>query len=73
VFAVAVPRRLSPTESARRQKAIEAVAGKIEEMAGAASEGKADYLRFEELLNELHGLGFFPEISLISAVAKVMV
>jgi hypothetical protein len=41
--------------------------------AGAASEGKADYLQFEELLNNLHELGFFPEISLVSAVAKAMV
>ncbi len=30
------------------------------------------YAQFESILNKLHTLGFYPEISLISAVAKAM-
>jgi hypothetical protein len=37
------------------------------------SEGRASYAQFEALLSDLHKNGFFPEISLISAVAHAMV
>ena len=42
-------------------------------MAAAAAEGRAEYAQFEDILGKLHLAGFFPEISLISAVAKAMV
>ena len=66
------PRRLTPDQRAGRQQKIEALADKLDELADAAANGKASYVEFESILNKLHALGFFPEISLISAVAKAM-
>ena len=66
------PRRLTPDQRAQRQQKIEALADKLDELAAAAGNGKASYAQFESILNKLHALGFFPEISLISAVAKAM-
>lgn len=72
IFVVDGPARLAPAESKRRQRDIEAIADKIEELAVAAGKGAGSYLQFEELLHQLHGLGFFPAIELVSAVAKGM-
>ena len=67
------PRMLTPAQRTRRRQEIEALANKIDELATAAAEGKAEYAQFEDLLSKLHSAGFFPEMSLISAVAKAMV
>jgi hypothetical protein len=66
------PRMLTPDQKSRRRQNIEALADKLDELAHAAVDGKASYVEFESILNKLHALGFFPEISLISAVAKAM-
>ena len=66
------PRRLTPDQRAGRQQKIEALADKLDELAVDAGNGKASYPDFETILHKLHALGFFPEISLISAVAKAM-
>jgi hypothetical protein len=73
LFVVDGPRRLPSAESKRRQQDIESFADKIDALAVSAGKGEASYLEFEELLHQLHTLGFFPEISLISAVAHAMV
>ncbi|UWU76579.1 helix-turn-helix domain-containing protein [Bradyrhizobium huanghuaihaiense] len=72
-FVVDGPQRLSATESKRRQRDIELVASKIDDLADLSGKGNANHLQFEELLNQLHDLGFFPTIELVSAVAKSMV
>ncbi|GGI27398.1 MULTISPECIES: helix-turn-helix domain-containing protein [Bradyrhizobium] len=72
-FVVDGPQRLSPADSKRRQRDIELLAGKIDELAKLAAKGSANHLQFEELLHQLHELGFFPTIDLVSAVAKAMV
>jgi hypothetical protein len=73
IFARSGPKLLSAAETNRRRREIEALADKIDAMAGPASEGRATYAQFEALLSDLHKNGFFPEISLISAVAHAMV
>jgi hypothetical protein len=73
IFVVDGPRRLPPAESKRRQQDIESIADKIAALAVAAGKGNASYLQFEELLDQLHTLGFFPTIELVSEVAKAMV
>ena len=73
IFARSGPKLLSAAETNRRRREIEALADKIDEMAAPASEGRASYAQFEALLSDLHKNGFFPEISLISAVAHAMV
>lgn len=65
-------RRLSPDQRAGRQKKIEALADKLDELADAAANGKASYVEFESILNKLNDLGFYPQLSLVSAVAKAM-
>ena len=66
------PRRLTPDQRAGRQQKIEALAAKLDELADAAGGGKVSYGDFENVLQKLHALGFYPEISLISAVAKAL-
>jgi transcriptional regulator with XRE-family HTH domain len=73
IFVVDGPKLLDRSEKARRQKTIEAVADKIDELAVVASEGRAKYQDFESLLGELHAVGFFPLMSLISDVAHSLV
>ena len=72
-FVVDGPRRLAPAESNRRQRDIETVADRIDQLAVAVGKGDGDYPQFEELLHQLHTLGFFPTIELVSDVAKAMV
>ncbi len=66
-------RMLSPEQKQRQQQRIEAVAKKIDDLASPAERGEVSYQQFETLLGELHGLGFFPETSLVSAVAHAFV
>ena len=66
------PRRLTPEQRAGRQQKIEALADKLDELAEAAGNGKVSYADFEAVLQKLQALGFYPEISLISAVAKAL-
>ncbi len=73
IFAVDGPSLLDRSEKARRQKTIESVVDKIDELAVAASEGRAKYQDFESLLGELHAVGFYPLMSLISDVAHGLV
>jgi hypothetical protein len=73
IFVVDGPRLLDRSEKARRQKAIESVADRIDALATTATEGRAKYQEFETLLDELHAVGFYPEMSLISDVARAMV
>jgi hypothetical protein len=71
-FAVDGARSLSLDQKTRRRQNIETLADKIDELAEMAGNGKASYVQFESILTKLHGFGFFPEISLISAVAKAL-
>jgi Homeodomain-like domain-containing protein len=73
VFVRNGPRLLDPAETKRRRQAIESLADKISQLADRAAEGSAKYEQFEAILNDLHKLGFFPEMSLISAVARALV
>lgn len=61
--------RAKPANLPERQRAIVALAQKIDELATSASEGRAKYEQFEVILGQLHAVGFFPAMSLISAVA----
>lgn len=63
----------SPEQSAKQQQRIEAVAAEISALADLAAKGTTTYDQFEPLLGELHKLGFFPETSLVSAVARAFV
>jgi len=63
----------SPDQTTRQQQRIEAVGAKINALAGPAEQGVAAYDQFETLLGELHKLGFYPETSLVSAVARAFV
>jgi transcriptional regulator with XRE-family HTH domain len=73
IFVVDGPNLLDRAEKTRRKKKIETVADRIDELAAAASEGRATYQEFESLLAELHAVGFYPEMSLISDVAHALV
>jgi hypothetical protein len=61
------------SEKARRRKLIESIADKIDALAAGALDGRAKYEDFEKLLRELHAVGFYPTIQLISDVAHAMV
>jgi hypothetical protein len=58
---------------AQRLESIEHQAQILDGFAESAVEGRANYSQFEEILSELHRLGFFPETGLVSAVAHSMV
>jgi hypothetical protein len=73
LFVTDGPRMSSTTERNRRRREIEALANQIDELKASAAEGKAKYTEFENILHKLHAAGFYPEISLISAVAKALV
>jgi hypothetical protein len=66
------PAMLSAGASDQRRQAIDKQAGAIETLAGEVQAGRGNYAQFEEVLRELHRLGFFPETSLVSAVAHSM-
>jgi hypothetical protein len=64
---------LTPIARASREKHIEALADKINALAGKAREGSADYQQFNAVLGELHVAGSFPDRDLVSAAAKALV
>jgi hypothetical protein len=72
VFARSGPKVLTPTQKANRQKEIEVLADRIDDLASEVAIGKGGYVQFEEILTKLHLAGFFPVIEDISEVAKVM-
>lgn len=63
---------LSAPERKKRQRDIEAVAEKIDELAASLHGNSAEYLQFEELLRQLHLLGSFPTMKEVSDVAHAM-
>jgi hypothetical protein len=73
IFVIDGPKLLARSEKERRQREIESIADKIDGLAAAASEGRAKYEEFEGLLKELHAVGFYPLMPLISDVAHAMV
>ncbi len=64
---------IGPAEVGRRTAKICALADDFTGLAESALEGFAAYSEFEAILRALHRLGFFPEMSLVSAVAHNMV
>jgi hypothetical protein len=72
-FAQKGPKLLDQAEKKQRERLIESLADKINELAIAALDGVATYGQFESILRELHGAGFFPELELVSKVARSMV
>jgi transcriptional regulator with XRE-family HTH domain len=64
---------LSPLEAERRTAKIATLADELNLLATSALDGKALYGRFETILRSLHHLGFFPDMELVSAVARTMV
>jgi transcriptional regulator with XRE-family HTH domain len=64
---------LSRVEAARRTARIMSLADELDGLASSALEGGALYSHFETILGELHRLGFFPNMTLVSAVAHSMV
>ena len=61
-----------PTEAEvqRRVFAINMLADELNGLASSAVEGNAIYGKFEEILNGLHRLGFFPDSELVAGVAR---
>jgi hypothetical protein len=66
------PQMLTPAATTQRRQRIEGLAGRLDELAGKAREGLADYQQFDLVLGELHAAGFFPDGELVSAVAAVL-
>lgn len=66
------PRMLSPAETAKRRQRIEALADRIDALAGGARDGLVEYRQFEAILGRLHAEGFFPKNDLVSAVANAL-
>ena len=66
------PAMLSPARTEQRHQLILKKAGAVEALAAEVGAGRASYAHFEEILRDLHRLGFFPETSLVSAVARNM-
>lgn len=72
LFVTDGPASLPAPERKRREREIEAVADRIDELAVSLHGNSAEYSQFEELLRQLHLLGFFPTIELVSDVARAM-
>jgi hypothetical protein len=72
IFVTDGPQLTTAAERKQRQHKIEAVADKLDQMAAVTSGSGTEYLEFEGLLHQLHALGFFPTIDLVSDVAKAM-
>ena len=66
------PALLIPEKAAQHQRLIEIQADKIDALAESSLEGAATYAQFEAILSELHRLGFYPDLALISRVAHGM-
>jgi hypothetical protein len=71
-FVVNGPDMLTPAAAAQRREAIVQRADQLDALAEDAPAGQLSYARFEDILRELHRLGFFPGTSLVSAVAHSM-
>jgi hypothetical protein len=71
-FAVGGTSRLTEEEADRRKAKIVALADELTMLGEAALNGAASYAQFEAILDGLHRLGFFPEIELVSDVARHM-
>lgn len=65
--------KAKPVDPTARMQTIITLADKIDDLAARSLDGLAKYDQFETLLNELHAAGFFPEMSLISDVARSFV
>jgi hypothetical protein len=72
IFVTDGPKSLTPTQRAKRQQEIEALADRIDGLASEVAIGKGSYAQFEDILTKLHAAGFFPTMADISAVAKAM-
>ncbi len=70
LFVTQGPRMLTRALAEQKKQRVEAIAEKIASLAGTAKQGAATYGGFEALLGNLHKLGFFPETSLVAAVAR---
>lgn len=69
VYVRSGPNMLTPEKAAERQLAIEALAGKLVELAGEAEGGFGSYRQFEEILAGLHRHGKFTDNAAVAAVA----
>lgn len=67
------PHVLTPAATAQKRQRIEELADRLDDLAGKAKEGLADYQQFEAVLGELHTAGFFPTGELVQAVASALV
>jgi hypothetical protein len=68
-FVTRGPRLLSADERAERKQQILSLADKISGLA-VVVDSSVRYVQFEVILTDLHKAGFFPENSLVSAVAQ---
>jgi hypothetical protein len=64
------PRMLGPAQATEKKQRIEALGKEIDALATASELGLAGYRQFDVVLGKLHKLGFFPETSLVSEVAR---
>lgn len=64
---------LTPKQTTERQKRIEWLAARLDELAVNASEGFAIFVQYEDLQSELHSNGFYPPDLLVAAVARAFV
>ncbi len=68
-FVTRGPRLLNTDERAERKQQILSLADKVSELA-AVVDSSVRYVQFEVILTDLHKAGFFPDNSLVSAVAQ---
>jgi hypothetical protein len=71
-FVVDGPKPLTASQRAKRQQEIESLADKIDQLTDEVADGRGSYAQLEDILTKLHAQGFFPQMSMISAVAKAM-
>jgi hypothetical protein len=72
-FARRGPKMLSPDETSQRRQRITELADGIDMLAAVLGREPVTYQQFEEILGELQKVGFYPEGSLVSAVAEAFV
>jgi hypothetical protein len=66
------PKLPTPAAKVQREAAIGQQADALDALAAAVLQGQGGYAAFEKILRDLHRLGFFPETSLVSAIAHSM-
>ena len=64
---------LTQHETDERRRQINACGDRLLNLAGQVEIGRAGYRQFEQILGELHALGFFPKNEMVSAVARSLV